>query len=153
MPPSIISGGQTGADRAALDWAIANHVPHGGKCPKGRRAEDGPIDARYNLTELKSVSYLARTKANVVESDATVIFTIAAKLAGGSKRTAEFAKQAGKPWLHLSAETDGDKAGKVLRGFLKRHPAKLLNVAGSRGSKEPSVGDFLRKVLDEAVLG
>jgi hypothetical protein len=69
----IVSGGQTGADRAALDWAIARHVPHGGWCPKGRKAEDGVIDARYELMETPSDFYEERTLWNVRDSDGTVI--------------------------------------------------------------------------------
>jgi Circularly permutated YpsA SLOG family len=97
----LISGGQTGADRAALDWAIFRDVPHGGWCPKGRKAEDSTITARYELEEIKTANYLERTKCNVIESDGTIIFTMSARLAGGSKRTADFAKRHGKPWLHL----------------------------------------------------
>ena len=83
----IVSGGQTGADRAALDWAISRGVPHCGWCPKGGRAEDGPIPARYCLEESGSANYLVRTERNVVDSDGTVIFTLETELTGGSKRT------------------------------------------------------------------
>ena len=92
MIETLLSGAQTGADRAALDWAIFRDVPHGGWCPKGRKAEDGKIPPHYQLTETPSASYLQRTEWNVRDSDGTVIFTVAAELAGGSKRTADFAK-------------------------------------------------------------
>ncbi len=72
----IISGGQTGADRAALDWAIRNGIPHGGWCPKGRKAEDGPIEAKYQLQETPSSKYLQRTDWNARDSDGTVIFSV-----------------------------------------------------------------------------
>jgi len=72
----IVSGGQTGADRAALDWAIRNGVPCGGWCPKGRRAEDGAIEAKYPLKESSSRSYLQRTEWNVGDSDGTVVFSL-----------------------------------------------------------------------------
>ena len=97
----IVSGGQTGADRAALDWAIENDIPHGGWCPKGRKAEDGVIDARYELKESTSASYLQRTEWNVRDSTGTVIFTLCAELTGGSKKTADFAKKHQKPWIHF----------------------------------------------------
>lgn len=71
----IVSGGQTGADRAALDWALAHGVPCGGWCPKGRKAEDGPIDLKYPLKETPSSSYIQRTEWNVRDSDATVVFS------------------------------------------------------------------------------
>jgi len=99
----IVSGGQTGADRAALDWAMEHGVPHGGWCPKGRKAEDGPIDAKYELQETPSADYLQRTEWNVRDSDGTVIFTVMTRLTGGSKKTSNLARKHRKPCLHLSA--------------------------------------------------
>ena len=101
--PRIVSGGQTGADRAALDWALSHNLPCGGWCPKGRKAEDGTIDPKYPLKESSSASYLQRTEWNVRDSDATVLFSIAPSLGGGSKKTVEFAKKHNKPCLHLHA--------------------------------------------------
>ena len=95
--PRIVSGGQTGADRAALDWALSHNLPCGGWCPKGRKAEDGTIDPKYPLKESSSGSYLQRTEWNVLDSDATVLFFIAPSLSGGSKKTVEFAKKHNKP--------------------------------------------------------
>ena len=102
----IVSGGQSGADQAALDWAIAHQVDHGGWCPKGRRAEHGPIDARYQLAETPNTNYLERTEWNVRDSDATVIFTLGETLEGGSKRTAAFAEKHNKPCLHFRPRVD-----------------------------------------------
>jgi Circularly permutated YpsA SLOG family len=93
-PINIVSGGQTGADRAALDWALKHKAPWGGWCPKGRKAEDGPIDSKYPLKETPSASYLQPTEWNVRDSDATVLFSIQPTLSGGSKRTMEFAREA-----------------------------------------------------------
>src|SRR5215510_967319 len=98
----LVSGGQTGADRAALDWAIAWQIPHGGWCPLGRLAEDGPIAAKYQLKETPTADYAERTLWNVRDSDGTVILTIAKELTGGSQATAHFARQLRKPCLHLS---------------------------------------------------
>lgn len=98
----IISGGQTGADRAALDFAIAHGVPHGGWCPKGRRAEDGGVPDRYALQATPSKEYGQRTEWNVRDAGATVIFTIGPELTGGSELTAECTVKHGKPWLHLA---------------------------------------------------
>src|SRR6187402_466883 len=103
----IVSGGQTGADRAALDFAIEHGVPHGGRCPKGRLAEDGLIDPRYKLQETPTRSYPQRTERNVRDSDGTVIFTIADELNGGSRKTAQFTRKLGKPCLHLAARRLG----------------------------------------------
>ena len=90
-PIKIVSGGQTGADRAGLDWALAHNVECGGWCPKGRKAEDGPINPEYPLKETPSDSYIQRTEWNVRDSDATILFSIEPTLTGGSLRTMEFA--------------------------------------------------------------
>ncbi|MBI3852368.1 MAG: putative molybdenum carrier protein [Verrucomicrobia bacterium] len=147
MPEKIISGGQTGADRAALDFAIARNIPHGGWCPRGRLAEDGRISERYELAETPATDYAQRTEWNVRDSDGTVIFTIGRALAGGSKQTSKFAKQLGKPWLHLSQDADGNATVDKLRQFLSENRIKVLNVAGSRKSQERQVGDFTTVTL------
>ena len=82
MIEKIISGGQTGADRAALDWAIASGVPHGGWCPKGRKAEDGPIPSCYTLTESPSANYLQRTEWNARDADGTAVLFFLRKKRG-----------------------------------------------------------------------
>src|SRR5260370_37623823 len=74
--PKIVSGGQTGADRAALDWALAHGVGCGGWCPKRRKAGDGPIDPKYSLKETPSASYAQRTEWNVRGTNATVLYSI-----------------------------------------------------------------------------
>ena len=148
----IVSGGQTGADRAALDWAIEHGIPHGGWCPKGRMAEDGAIEIRYHLTETSSAGYIQRTGWSVRDSDGTVIFTIAEKLLGGSKRTKELAQKHHKPCLHLSKALYDQAAGAPgLLDFVQKHWIKVLNVAGPRASKEPEVADFVKAVLEQAL--
>ena len=97
----IVAGGQTGVDRAALEWALANGIPHGGWCPKGRKAEDGVIPPQFQLRETGSDNYSIRTRRNVRDSGGTVIFSKSADLTGGTKETAEFAKEIGKPLLKL----------------------------------------------------
>ncbi len=148
--PKIVSGGQTGADRAALDWALSHGVPRGGWCPKGRKAEDGPIDPKYPLKEAPSESYIQRTEWNVRDSDATVLFSIEPTLIGGSLRTMEFARKHGKPRLHLCAGID--TSADNLRALFEYHDVKVLNVAGPRASTEPKVGQFVMALLDE-ILG
>jgi len=145
----IISGGQTGADRAALDFAIAHGVPHGGWCPRGRLAEDGSIPSRYHLYETPGCDYPQRTEWNVRDSDGTVIFSIAAHLVGGSQQTAAFACQYRKPLLQLSREGDGATAARRLRRFLADHDIEVLNVAGSRASQEPEVAGFTSATLEQ----
>jgi hypothetical protein len=144
---TIVSGGQTGADRAALDWSIANGVPHGGWCPRGRRAEDGRIADRYLLKETQGTQYAQRTEWNVRDSDGTVIFTIDPHLHGGAKRTMEFAREYRKPWLHLSQTVPIEENVETLRAFILDHQIAILNVAGSRASMEPEIGAFVGEML------
>jgi hypothetical protein len=80
----IVSGGQAGVDRAALDWAIARGIPHGGWCPAGRIAEDGMIPERYQLRETASPGYRERTRRNVEDSDGTLILNLGELDAGRS---------------------------------------------------------------------
>ena len=151
MVQEIISGGQTGADRAALDFAVQQGIPHGGWCPRGRLAEDGTIPAGYRLSETSSADYVERTEWNVRDSDGTVIFSIAGVLSGGSKQTAELARQHGKPCLHLTRERDGGLAASRLREFLSANQIRVLNVAGPRRSQEPEVGEFVRETLERGL--
>jgi len=145
----IVSGGQTGADRAALDWAIAHRLPHGGWCPAGRRAEDGRIPRRYRLRETPSADYGQRTRWNVRDSDATVILARASVLAGGSRLTARHAARLGKPWIHLRPDRD-DPAR--LAEFVARHRVCVLNVAGPRASKDPGIYAAVRAFLERSGL-
>lgn len=149
----IISGGQTGADRAALDWAIKRGIPHGGWCPKGRRAEDGVIDQRYQLVETPSDDYSQRTEWNVRDSDATAVFSIQKELRGGSLLTLELADQYDKPVIHLCQEDEQVDHAQELRLFFERLGISVLNVAGPRASGEPGVYQFVLSVLDQAFNG
>jgi hypothetical protein len=146
----IVSGGQTGADRAGLDWAIKHGVPHGGWCPKGRRAKDGPTDARYQLQETPSSNYLQRTEWNVRDSDGTVIFSVGKRLSGNSVETLEFAIKRRKPYLHLSAVFK-EHAASALKRWMQENNIRVLNVAGPRESKEPEVAAFVISTLDQAL--
>jgi len=147
----LISGGQTGADIAALDVALKHGFPHGGWCPRGRRSLDGPIPSRYQLTETPKDSYLQRTEWNVRDSDGTVVFTFAAEPSGGSLKTIGFARKHAKPCIHISKIGQGysDPALK-LQEFVKEHGIKNLNVAGTRESKEPGINAWVMQVLEGA---
>ena len=142
----IVSGGQTGADRAGLDVALMNHFPYGGWCPKGRLAEDGAIPDAYDLKETPSASYLQWTEWNVRDSDGTVIFTMAPTLSGGSKRTADFADKHGRPFLHIDS-SNSDGTTEFLE-FVDTHEIRVLNVAGSRSSKEPALYPWVTGFLN-----
>lgn len=146
-----MSGGQTGADRAGLDWAIENGVPHGGFCPKGRVAEDGVIPEKYLLKELGTSSYPERTRRNARESDGTIIFTLGPELKGGSKLTAKCATEFGKPCLHVWRSAPQQVTGAAVRAFVEDHRIRILNIAGSRGSQAPEIGSFVKAVLDTSL--
>ena len=149
MITKIVSGAQTGADRAGLDVAIRHGFPHGGWCPKGRKAEDGAIGGQYQLVETPSANYLQRTEWNARDSDGTVVLTLAREVTGGSLRTIEFAKKHKRPWIHISRS--GDFSPSVtLQGLVKDHDIGILNVAGSRESKEPGIWKWAYKVIEDA---
>lgn len=130
----IISGGQTGVDRAALDAAQALGLPCGGFCPRGRRAEDGGIPTHYPLIELKSPAYAARTRANVAAADATLVLVPHAP-AGGTKLTVQWCFRLAKPVLVLRPQEDG-ALERALAWIAVIKPA-VLNVAGPRASEWP----------------
>jgi len=151
MIKKIISGGQTGADRAALDVAIELNFPHGGWCPHSRVAEDGIIGNSYALFETPNSDPVQRTEWNVRDSDGTVIFSISPNLSGGSAKTEIFARQLGRPCLHISRVRDGEKAKEMLARFLNENEIQILNVAGPRDSEEPDVGGFVIHTLQSAL--
>ncbi len=146
--PKIVSGGQTGVDRAALDVALELGVPCGGWCPEGRRAEDGPIDLRYPLRETRSRDYRVRTERNVKEADGTLILT-RGLARGGTALTTNLAQKHHKPHLvvDLSAETDPEE----VRNWIHHNKIRILNVAGPRETEHPGIHnqavDFLRALF------
>src|SRR5580704_8289714 len=134
MVERVISGGQTGADRGGLDAAVDLGLPHGGFCPKGRRAEDGVIPARYKLAETESADDAERTRKNVEAADATVVFA-RGKPTGGSALTVSLAETAHKPVLAIDFNAQGTfGACLVLGEFLERSKPRTLNIAGTRES-------------------
>ena len=144
----MISGGQTGVDRSALDVALELGMPAGGWCPKGRKAEDGSLSSRYPLTETPSEQYWQRTEWNVRDSDGTLVLTHGAP-AEGTAFTIEVARKSGKPCLVLDlTEAPSESAVKAWAG---EHTVRVLNVAGPRESKCPGMyaqaSLFLRAVL------
>ena len=148
MVAMVISGGQTGVDRAALDAALELGVPCGGWCPKGRRAEDGRIPDRYPLLEAPTADYPARTAANVRDSDATLILSVGPPT-GGTLLTLNLCVKNGKPYLLVDLRTADAGAAAKAAGWLRSHES--VNVAGPRESKSPGVyaaaRAFLARVL------
>ena len=149
MLQRIVSGGQTGADIAALELALEKKFPHGGWCPKGRRSLAGPIPDQFQLKETPSEHYLQRTEWNARDSDGTVILSLGATLNGGSLKTMDFVHDHQKPGLHLShAKLSTEEASSALLSFIDEHDIETLNVAGPRESKEPGIHDWVREVLE-----
>lgn len=140
----IISGGQTGVDRAALEVAIELNLPHGGWCPRGRRAEDGPIDARFQLQETEQYEYRFRTERNILDSDGTLVLHRQA-VHGGTALTIQLARLHHRPLCVI------DLKQKRLPGYLEdwlvTHDIRILNVAGPRESTDPGVGRLARETL------
>ncbi len=148
VPSCIVSGGQTGVDRAALDVAMAIGIGHGGWCPAGRLSEDGTVPSRYDLQESDSREYPVRTEQNVVDSDATLILC-EGRLKGGTLLTRRICVRLGKPFLVV--RIDRDDASDVRQWLAMEQPA-TLNVAGPRESTSPGIFHrsmaFLLKILE-----
>jgi len=142
LPGKIVSGGQTGVDRAALDVALKLGLKCGGWVPKGRRAEDGPIPAEYPVREMKSSAYAARTRENVIDSDATLILT-RGEPAGGTADAFTVAQELKKPYHIIDLKRTHSPLA-ALRWLEAKKPA-VLNVAGPRESEAPGI-------YDEAIL-
>jgi hypothetical protein len=135
----VISGGQTGVDRAALDVALTLGIPCGGWCPRGRRAEDGPIDARYPLQETPTREYPQRTEWNVRDSDGTLALTFG-RPKGGTALTIRLAEQLEKPCLIVDLAAEPRKAVPTFMEWLRAHDIRTLNVAGPRETEAQNVG-------------
>jgi len=151
MIDKIISGGQTGADRAALDVAIELGLPHGGWVPRGRMTEAGRLHDRYVMQETTSISYPERTEMNVADSDGTLIVSHG-KLTGGSAFTIDMAAKHRKPCLHIDLEVlDEVKAAEVVSNWLDARQIRILNVAGPRASEDAGIYEAVRRVLSSAL--
>lgn len=147
----IVSGGQTGADRAALNTAIKFNVPHGGWITKGRRTESGPLPDLYNLKEMDTRDYPARTQQNILDSDGTVIIA-RGPLAGGSALTYAFALETGKLVCKINLlEQDIFEAAFILHASLLDQDIRVLNIAGPRASHDPNIYYDVKAILS-AVL-
>lgn len=149
MLERIITGGQTGVDRAALDVAIKLDLPCGGWCPKGRTSEQGPIADVYPLTETPLADPAQRTRFNVRDADGTLIIAHG-ELTGGSALTRDFAASLAKPCLVV--DPHDPLAAKTIVAWLSEQNVRILNVAGPRESRHPGIYERASKLL-HAVLG
>ena len=148
----IISGGQTGVDRAALDTALKHRLPCGGWCPQGREAEDGIIPTRYPLMELSNGGYDERTRKNVEAANGTVIIYFG-QLSGGTERTLLYCIQQEKPYLLLDAsELDAARAAHRIMQFFSNLPGGTLNFAGPRASGAPEAYPYASNAIEQFLL-
>ncbi|MDA0284860.1 MAG: putative molybdenum carrier protein [Planctomycetota bacterium] len=136
MIERLVSGGQTGVDRAALEVALELGIPCGGWCPRGRRAEDGRIPDRFPLDECASRNYAVRTRMNVAESDGTLILS-RGKLTGGTALTESIALQHGKPSIVIDLVTE--LGVQPVEEWIAENRIRTLNVAGPRESQQSGI--------------
>ncbi len=145
----IVSGGQTGVDRGALDAALDAGFPCGGWAPAGRIAEDGPVSGRYPLQELEDAGYEERTLKNVLDSDGTAILFFGA-LEGGTRLTRDYCVERGKPIELVDASLTGPReAAHALARFVESNRLAVLNIAGPRASKAPQAHAYAYATVKE----
>jgi hypothetical protein len=150
MIQKIISGGQTGVDRAALDAAIKLTIPHGGWIPQGRLTENGPLPPKYQLQETRSTSYADRTEKNVLDADATLIIS-RGPLTGGSEYTRDMAVKHKRLWLHLDLKKiPAFQAAIAINDWISKKGIATLNVAGPRASKDPKIYKDTLNILESS---
>ena len=149
LPERIVSGGQTGVDRAALDVALELGIACGGWCPRGRLAEDGRIPERYPLLETPSDEYPQRTEWNVRDSDGTLIL-YRGVLKGGSALTARLVERHDRPCLTLDLLAAPDPA--KIRDWIARQQIRVLNVAGPRASESAGLYEQARSLLSTLLV-
>jgi len=154
MLERIISGGQVGVDRGALDAALELGFPCGGICPKGRKSEDGKIPEKYPLVECESASYPVRTRINVIKGHGTLIISGENRLTGGSKLTRNLALENDRPCFATSYERirgDYKRTLQKVWDWVMDNSISVLNVAGSRESKKKGIQEFTQRFISSLI--
>jgi len=152
MIQKIISGGQTGADRAALDVAIKFNIPHGGRVPRGRKAEDGRLPDRYQLQEMPTPSYTERNEQNVIDSDGTLIFSRGTPT-GATEYTRQMVSKHKKHRLHIDLNiTTSYDAASLIQSWIRLQNIQTLNVAGPRASNDSQIYFEVFLILEMAYI-
>lgn len=147
----LISGGQTGVDRAALDVALELGIPAGGWCPAGRRSARGPIPSRYPLIETETAAYPQRTRQNIRDSDATLVIT-RGEPAGGTRLTVSLAEKLKRPCLVIDLSAQRLQAARIaIVEWLQNLQPAILNVAGPRASESPGLARSVRAILRDVL--
>ena len=148
MIKRIVSGGQTGVDRAALDVAIKLGIAHGGWIPRGRLTENGPLPKKYHLKETSSSRYSVRTEKNVVDTDGTLILSHG-ELIDGTEYTRKMAIRHSRPWLHIDlVQTAAFHAATTITHWIREKKIEILNVAGARASEDPAIYSDTLSILE-----
>ena len=148
MIKRIVSGGQTGVDRAALDVAIKLGIAHGGWIPHGRLTESGPLPQKYHLKETSSSQYSVRTEKNVVDADGTLIISHG-PLTGGTEYTREMVIRHNRPWLHMDLnQMAAFHAATAINNWILQKEIEILNVAGPRASEDPGIYQDTLNILE-----
>jgi len=145
-PRIIVSGGQSGADRAGWDAAIAVGIDHDGFVPKGRICEDGVIPWRYECRQTGTSNYGERTALNVKHSDATLLFHFGV-CSGGSLLTFKLARKFAKPCMVVKLDRFSDEHVAGIRAWVDKYKPEILNVAGQRESKAPGISEIVKNIL------
>ena len=148
----IISGGQTGVDQGALEFALENNIPCGGFCPNGRKCETGRIADHFPLTETESRKYSVRTRLNIEHSDGTLILVNNGKMGKGTSLTLDLCNFLGKTFLILDMGLDIELLQNNFRGWINLHGIQILNVAGNRESQNPGIQSQTFQLLQQLFL-